>query len=59
MKEAITNQGHRVIEVGLFQKDEKLIVHGIFESKTSEVADIRSRILKQFLQSQSKEKNPS
>ncbi|MBS7643625.1 hypothetical protein KEJ26_03510 [Candidatus Bathyarchaeota archaeon] len=59
MKDAITSQGHRVIEVGLFQKDEKLIVHGIFESKTSETADVRSRILKQFLQSQGKEKNLS
>jgi len=59
MKEAITNQGHRVIEVGLFQKDEKLVVHGIFESRTCEVADMRSRILKQFLQSQGKEKNQS
>jgi small-conductance mechanosensitive channel len=59
MKEAITSQGHRVIEVGLCQKDENLVVHGIFESRTSEVADIRSSILKQFLQSQGKERNAS
>lgn len=50
MKEAIVSSGHGLIEVGLYQsKDDKLVVHGVFEVKTSEMADERSRILKEFL----------
>ena len=50
MKDAIVSSGHGLIEVGLFQsKDDKLVVHGVFEVKTSEMADQRSRILKEFL----------
>lgn len=50
MKEAIVASGHGLIEVGLYQsKDDKLVVHGVFEVKTSEMADQRSRILKEFL----------
>lgn len=50
MKDAIVASGHGLIEVGLFQsKDDKLVVHGVFEVKTSEMADQRSRILKEFL----------
>ena len=50
MKEAISMQGHRVIEVGLFQKEDHLVVHGVFEAFTKEMADERSKILKNFLQ---------
>ena len=50
MKEAIMASGHGLIEVGLYQsKDDKLVVHGVFEVKTSEMADQRSKILKEFL----------
>lgn len=50
MKEAIVSSGHGLIEVGLYQsKDDKLVVHGVFEVKTSEMADQRSKILKEFL----------
>lgn len=50
MKEAIVVSGHGLIEVGLYQsKDDKLVVHGVFEVKTSEMADQRSKILKEFL----------
>lgn len=50
MKEAIVASGHGLIEVGLYQsKDDRLVVHGVFEVKTSEMADQRSRILKEFL----------
>jgi small-conductance mechanosensitive channel len=50
MKEAIVASGHGLIEVGLYQsKDDKLVVHGVFEVKTSEMADQRSKILKEFL----------
>jgi hypothetical protein len=50
MKAAIVSSGHGLIEVGLYQsKDDKLVVHGVFEVKTSEMADQRSRILKEFL----------
>ena len=50
MKDSITMQGHRVIEVGLFQKEDHLVVHGIFEASTKEMADERSKILKSFLE---------
>lgn len=49
MRDAIVDNGHGLIEVGLYQKDDKLIIHGVFEVKTSEMADERSKILKDFL----------
>ena len=55
MKEAIVTSGHGLIEVGLYQsKDDKLVVHGVFEVKTSEMADQRSKILKEFLKRSAK-----
>jgi len=50
MKDAIVKQGHRVIEVGLYQKEDHLVVHGIFEASTKEMTDERSKILKDFLE---------
>lgn len=49
MREAIVNNGHGLIEVGLYQKEDRLVIHGVFEVKTSEMADERSKILKDFL----------
>lgn len=49
MREAIIGNGHGLIEVGLYQKDDRLVIHGVFEVKTSEMADERSKILKEFL----------
>jgi small-conductance mechanosensitive channel len=49
MREAITGNGHGLIEVGLYQKEDRLVIHGVFEVKTSEMADERSKILKDFL----------
>ena len=49
MKQAIINNGHGLIEVGLYQKDDRLVIHGVFEVKTSEMGDERSKILKEFL----------
>lgn len=49
MRDAIINNGHGLIEVGLYQKEDKLVIHGVFEVKTSEMADVRSKILKDFL----------
>jgi len=49
MKQAIINNGHGLIEVGLYQKEDRLVIHGVFEVKTSEMADERSKILKEFL----------
>jgi len=51
MKEAITQQGHRTVEVGLYQKEDHLVVHGVFEAATKEMTDQRSKILKFFLES--------
>jgi small-conductance mechanosensitive channel len=49
MKQAIINNGHGLIEVGLYQKDDRLVIHGVFEVKTSEMGDERSKIFKEFL----------
>jgi small-conductance mechanosensitive channel len=49
MKDAIVSNGHGLIEVGLYQKDDRLIIHGVFEVQTSEMGDERSKILKDFL----------
>ena len=54
MREVIEKQGHKVIEIGLYQKEDHLIVHGIFEVGTKEVADERTKILSAFLQKYSK-----
>lgn len=49
MRDAIVNNGHGLIEVGLYQKEDRLVIHGVFEVKTSEMADERGKILKDFL----------
>jgi small-conductance mechanosensitive channel len=49
MRQAIINNGHGLIEVGIYQKDDRLVIHGVFEVKTSEMGDERSKILKEFL----------
>lgn len=49
MKDAIVSNGHGLIEVGLYQKDDRLIIHGVFEVQTSEMGDERSKILRDFL----------
>ncbi len=48
MREAIEEEGHRVVEVGVFQKENYFIVHGIFENDISEMTDVRSKILLNF-----------
>lgn len=49
MKDAITFFGHELVEVGIFQKEDRLIVHGVFKVRTSEIADERTKILSEFL----------
>jgi len=56
MKDAIGSQGHKVIEVGVYQKEDRLVVHGIFESNPKNLTDVRSNILKKFLEKQNKRK---
>ncbi|MCS7130390.1 MAG: hypothetical protein NZ872_03115, partial [Archaeoglobaceae archaeon] len=48
MRSAIEEEGHKVVEVGVFQKENYFIVHGIFESDIEEMTDVRSRILIRF-----------
>ena len=50
MAHAIESEGHKVIGIGLYQKENSLVVHGIFESTTKELADIRSKILARYLE---------
>ncbi len=50
MRAAITEDGHAVIDVGFYQKEDQLIIHGIFKVHTQEAGDVRGRILKAFLE---------
>lgn len=50
MAHAIESEGHKVIGIGLYQKENSLVVHGIFESTTKDLADIRSKILARYLE---------
>lgn len=50
LRSAIEEEGHKVIEIGLFQTEERLVVHGIFQSCTRELADVRSKILGRYLE---------
>jgi len=47
---AIQEEGQKVIAVSLYQKEDNLIVHGIFETCTREVYDVRSNILSRYLE---------
>lgn len=49
MAHAIESEGHKVIGIGLYQKENSLVVHGIFESTTRELIDVRSNILARYL----------
>ncbi len=49
MAHAIESEGHKVIGIGLYQKENSLVVHGIFESTTRELVDVRSNILARYL----------
>lgn len=55
MRRAIEAEGHKVIEIGLYQKENSLVVHGIFESYTRELVDVRSKILARYLKMNSEE----
>ena len=49
MRDSIVAVGHELVEVGLFQKDDRLIVHGVFRVKTDQIADERTKVLGEFL----------
>lgn len=49
MRHAIVSEGHKVIDIGLYQKETCLVVHGIYESDMLDLADSRSRILSRYL----------
>ena len=50
MHEAIRENSHKPVEVGLYQKDDHLIIHGVFDVTTPLVTDERTRVLKSFLE---------
>ncbi len=50
MYEAIREADHTPVEVGLFQRDGHLVIHGVFEVGTPLIADERTKVLKNFLQ---------
>lgn len=52
MESAIQEQGLKAIEVGLYQKESMLAVHGIYEASPKTITDERSNILKSFLSKQ-------
>lgn len=49
MRMAIEEAGHKVLGVGLYQREDKLVVHGIFREQAVHQGDSRSRIIKAFL----------
>ena len=53
MRLSIQEQGLKAIEVGLYQKENMLAVHGIYEAKPKAMTDERSNILRAFLSKQS------
>lgn len=48
MRQAIMERGHRIVGVGLYQKEDRFVVHGIFEVDTPHLADERAMILQAF-----------
>ena len=50
MRDAIIEDGQEVIDVGFYQREDHLIIHGIFKVHTQEAGDVRARILKSFLE---------
>jgi len=42
--------GQEVVDVGLYQREDRLIIHGIFKVQTHEAGDVRGRILVSFLE---------
>ncbi|MEM3737133.1 MAG: hypothetical protein QXJ75_03480 [Candidatus Bathyarchaeia archaeon] len=50
MRKAIEAEGQKVIEIGFYQKDNSFVVHGIFQSKTHELGDVRSKILMRYFE---------
>jgi len=45
-------QDVKIIEVGLYQKESMLAIHGIYEAKPKTITDERSSILRNFLSKQ-------
>ncbi|GBD11235.1 hypothetical protein HRbin23_00887 [bacterium HR23] len=48
MRRAIEERGHRIVSVSLYQKDDHLVVHGVFEVETPHLADERGLVLQAF-----------
>jgi hypothetical protein len=49
MRAAISKDGQEAIDVGFYQREDQLIIHGIFKVRTHEANDVRGRILRTFL----------
>lgn len=50
MRKAIEEVGHTPLDVGIYQKSERLVVHGVFEVRTRTASDERGRVLRRFLE---------
>ncbi|MFN3974541.1 MAG: hypothetical protein ACK4K2_04610 [Dehalococcoidia bacterium] len=48
MRQAILEKGHQVVSVGLYQKEDWFVVHGVFEVETPHLADERAMVLQAF-----------
>jgi hypothetical protein len=48
MRQAILERGHRVVGVSIYQKEERLVIHGVFEVDTPHLVDERSLVLQAF-----------
>ncbi|MSQ12117.1 MAG: mechanosensitive ion channel family protein [Dehalococcoidia bacterium] len=49
MRQAIEEHKHKTKEVRIYQRGDRLVVHGVFEVQTSSTADERGKVLKSFL----------
>ena len=49
MRESVIEAGHKPMEIGIYQKNDNLVVHGFFQVVTLSSMDERGKILRNFL----------
>ncbi|MEM2856479.1 MAG: mechanosensitive ion channel [Candidatus Nitrosocaldaceae archaeon] len=54
MKRAIEEEGHKVIDVNIKQHSNGITIHGVYESYTKNISDIRERILERYIKMNNK-----
>lgn len=54
MKRAIEEEGHKIIDVNIKQHSNGITIHGVYESYTKNISDIRERILERYIKMSNK-----